>query len=724
MLKTTKTELLPIVLTVSLVMTLMYLFNPDQIYLLGLIAFVFCAFLFSFFNYIRTLKKIAPVIYSATLFMMLYFTFQTVKSGMYSENVSIFEFIYLPYDVGVRSTLYSLLLFMVSCYFFSSFIYYFTSVIYRQSVVFMIILIPCVVYAKKLEPLPFPLLVFMAALYICVMIHCKQRMLMKKIKVVMDGSYKKSLGLFILITLITATIIPKPELTPYRGVIDNLSNINLIPSERIGLFTDFSMGTTYNSYLSDRILFYVRSDEPLYLKKQAFDIYGDKGIWEVMTNNNFDYGHKIWEAEEKANDPGKFLLSVGDAVTVDSAFAEQYGLDSKYAYTLPSSEKTAMLIGYDFLTAAYLNPIGTFGLSVSDTYKTQNGEIFLTGNISLKQGDSFSLNYYSQLLNKNKLDEFSRNFLNDNYGDFLYDLKSVLKNNDLSDEEYYDTVKYKIEEYENAQSYLENSYAFYSSKLRSLAIDLTRDCESDLEKAIAIENYFWTNGFKYSLNYKPPSGSEGAEYFVFTSKKGACSDFASAMVIMAREAGLPARYVEGFVVREQTDDGRYVVRELHSHAYPEIYISGKGWTVFEPTVNSDEQQRTSDKGGFSLSTKTITAALLILLGIVIILIIIFSKTIKEAAFRISLRFRGKRKLSALFTRLRMIVAHKYGLSPDTLSIGDTERIIRESYNIDVSDFSDSFERMCYKDGFLSARGFSRYYSLYKAVYKSAKKNGG
>ncbi|MFA5657880.1 MAG: transglutaminase-like domain-containing protein [Oscillospiraceae bacterium] len=720
MITTAKKELLPILLTVSLVMTTSYLFNPDIIYLLGAIAFVTCAFLFSFFRYIRTLNKLAPVIYVLSLIAVSFFSLLLIAKGRYSEDIGIFEFIYLPYEQGVRSPLYSSLIFMLSCYAYSSFIYYFTSVVYRQSVVFMIILIPCVAYAKKLEQIPFPLLVLMAALYICVMIHCKQLYLMKNINVVMDSSYKKSLSIFILITVITASIIPKPELTPFSGVIDNLSNINIIPSQKIGNFTSYSMDNIYNNYLSDKILFYVEADEPLYLKKQVFDLY-DSNRWGVYTKNNFDYGYKSWEENARNDDFSLFMKNVAAAVKADSEFALRYSFDENFSgYDIASAEKSARIIGYDFRPAVYLTPLGICYLSVESTYKTENGEIFDDQTVDLSSGGGYFLKYFSQREYIGEMSDFSGHFTAESYIDFLYDLKTVIDNNGLYDGGFYQALTFEISEYENARSYYENTYELYSSRLRSLALDITGDCESDLEKALAIQDYFVENDFEYSLSFIPPSGSEGAEYFVFTSKKGSCSDYASAMVLMAREAGLPARYVEGFIAREVGDDGRYVVRELNSHAYPEVYISGMGWPAFEPTVSANSAADKSEDDKTLLTSKNITIGILILAGILTLVYILLSSRLKELVFRVSLKFKGKRKNAVLFSRLKKIAAEKHGLSPDTLSIGETKRLVYDGFGIDISAFAKSFEKMCYKDEKASSKGFKENYSLYKAVYSAAK----
>ncbi|HEX9969792.1 MAG TPA: transglutaminase-like domain-containing protein, partial [Acidimicrobiales bacterium] len=67
------------------------------------------------------------------------------------------------------------------------------------------------------------------------------------------------------------------------------------------------------------------------------------------------------------------------------------------------------------------------------------------------------------------------------------------------------------------------------------------------------------------------------------NKRGYCEQFAGAFAVMARSVGLPARVAVGFTPGELGADGRYHVRGLNAHAWPEVYIEGFGWTYFEPT---------------------------------------------------------------------------------------------------------------------------------------------
>lgn len=127
---------------------------------------------------------------------------------------------------------------------------------------------------------------------------------------------------------------------------------------------------------------------------------------------------------------------------------------------------------------------------------------------------------------------------------------------------------------------------------------------SDYQKALAIKNEIEQRA-KYNTNVPAtPSGSDPVEHFLFTAREGYCDVFASAMVLMARQAGLPARYVIGYIVNDpvRDDKGQFIVREKDSHAWAEIYFEGKGWVIFDPTEGAEAVEG-GERGSASDSSK-------------------------------------------------------------------------------------------------------------------------
>lgn len=131
-------------------------------------------------------------------------------------------------------------------------------------------------------------------------------------------------------------------------------------------------------------------------------------------------------------------------------------------------------------------------------------------------------------------------------------------------------------------------------RVGEMARTVTKDAASDYEKARAVENYLRAN-YTYGLDKtKPPAaGQDFVDQFLFEHRVGYCDHFSSAMVVMLRSAGVPARWVKGFapgqiVSAESAEaDGAAVyhvkVRNKDAHSWVEAYIPPTGWVPFDPT---------------------------------------------------------------------------------------------------------------------------------------------
>ncbi len=121
-------------------------------------------------------------------------------------------------------------------------------------------------------------------------------------------------------------------------------------------------------------------------------------------------------------------------------------------------------------------------------------------------------------------------------------------------------------------------------RVRDLATQITTVHGNDYDKVRAIERYLSTS-YDYTLRTSPPLvGTDFVDHFLFTSKKGYCVHFSTAMVVMLRSVGIPARWVTGFAPGEYDSESReYIVRRKDAHAWVEVYFEGIGWVEFEPT---------------------------------------------------------------------------------------------------------------------------------------------
>lgn len=106
------------------------------------------------------------------------------------------------------------------------------------------------------------------------------------------------------------------------------------------------------------------------------------------------------------------------------------------------------------------------------------------------------------------------------------------------------------------------------------------------DQARAIETFL--RQYPYSLDIDaPPEGVDMVDYFLFDLQKGFCDYYASAMVVMARSVGLPARLAIGYLQQPPDPLGVQRIRQVNAHSWAEIYFAGYGWVEFEPTAPFD-----------------------------------------------------------------------------------------------------------------------------------------
>lgn len=80
-----------------------------------------------------------------------------------------------------------------------------------------------------------------------------------------------------------------------------------------------------------------------------------------------------------------------------------------------------------------------------------------------------------------------------------------------------------------------------------------------------------------------PYGEDFIEYFMYEKKEGYCVYFASAAVMIFRCLGIPARFVQGYIIPPVDADTELSIDDSYAHAWPEIYVDGFGWLPVEVT---------------------------------------------------------------------------------------------------------------------------------------------
>lgn len=120
----------------------------------------------------------------------------------------------------------------------------------------------------------------------------------------------------------------------------------------------------------------------------------------------------------------------------------------------------------------------------------------------------------------------------------------------------------------------------FSEAAGALATELTAGAQSDLDRAIILENYF-----RSEFNYDPETSSptQSIEDFL-ESQSGNVEAFAGTYAAMLRSLGIPSRVAVGFLPGTEVEDdpGLFIVRQGDAHAWTEVYL-GSMWFRFDPT---------------------------------------------------------------------------------------------------------------------------------------------
>lgn len=121
------------------------------------------------------------------------------------------------------------------------------------------------------------------------------------------------------------------------------------------------------------------------------------------------------------------------------------------------------------------------------------------------------------------------------------------------------------------------------------------DANTPFDRARAIESWLRKN-IRYNESISaPPANVDAVEWLLFDAQEGYCTYFATAMIVMLRNLGIPARLAAGFSQGElEPVASQFVVRERDAHTWVEVYFPGYGWINFEPTAAQAPITRTGD----------------------------------------------------------------------------------------------------------------------------------
>jgi transglutaminase-like putative cysteine protease len=124
-----------------------------------------------------------------------------------------------------------------------------------------------------------------------------------------------------------------------------------------------------------------------------------------------------------------------------------------------------------------------------------------------------------------------------------------------------------------------------TTRTRDLAAEIAAEAENPYDAARAVETYLRESIAYNEAVQPPPEDAEPVDYVLFESQEGYCTYYASAMTVMLRSLGIPARMVAGFSQGTFDPDlNGFVVLESDAHTWVQVYFPQYGWIDFEPTA--------------------------------------------------------------------------------------------------------------------------------------------
>lgn len=239
--------------------------------------------------------------------------------------------------------------------------------------------------------------------------------------------------------------------------------------------------------------------------------------------------------------------------------------------------RTVLQIQYKRFHTKYLFAPAKWTVISADHAQVVNEEVHFDKKVGY--GTKYDVTYYQMNLNAQCFADLLRSETEENPDNWDY-VRYYYGNNGWA--------HYTVKDLENYRTAVKAKYAteiILPETVELLLAELFAECETDYDKLKALERYLSSMEYTASPGKLPEwvdSQETFAEYFFTEGRRGYCSYFATAFVLVARAEGLPARYVEGLCVPVTKDKNMMATTDM-THAWPEVYFEGIGWIPFEPT---------------------------------------------------------------------------------------------------------------------------------------------
>ena len=342
--------------------------------------------------------------------------------------------------------------------------------------------------------------------------------------------------------------------------------------------------------LNRTLVLKVQSPHNVYLNGVSKDIYTGTR-WVTGSTETSNIGNDYNSLYDDTNE----MLAGMKLLTTDKSYLINYFFLDKVNITFQNLKTKSLFI-----------PSKTLTFTPND--KSINGMTDANGSFSVKdrlnKGFKYSVELYSPKFGSKEFIDALRKSKSDLYNDYLLKAKfpdyfssnsesTSTQNDQIVVAGKFDENSEEIQQIKALQENARDIEAKYvqlpqsvPQRVRDLSVSITASSDNRYDKVKAIEQ-FLSSKFPYNLDVRTtPRNRDFVDYFIFDLKEGYCTYYASAMAVLARSAGIPARYVEGYMLPPkpiEPGSSTYMVSNMQAHAWVEVYFEGYGWLPFEPT---------------------------------------------------------------------------------------------------------------------------------------------
>lgn len=690
--------ILPYTFAVTIAAAIINVYVKEAVSVYTLLAAVLSAAVFAVCEFINRHRKLGVPVYLVLMAIVLVsINIFMDKSG---DRFGFVEWFLSAGEFSDNTVLYLLPTIIGFSFFITSIVYYFSHIIYRISIMTLLSIIPCALFVKTAQNVPTGYMALLAALNVFIYIQQNRSLLTNGKLVAGKGAAAAAYVDFAVAAVLIAVLIPKPQETPFYEKFEEFTtrfSLRGNYGQMSGEYTKHSGNADDYLMMESRLLYYVNTYKPQHFKAQVFDSYNsEKRYWEY--NPELTTGYRKWQQSSE-----KLKLS--------TLYDIYKNVGGEFADTLPDdmafddNKYFARIRAVDYPSNFAIAPVRITSLAFIDnteldSCRTKAGEIF-PAKTKLSANEGYDIYYYDQDFARTSgwMDAGLCDISMSEYGEELKNTASKLRKSGGNDslaaaaESFYD-------DYSDALVYDAKNYSKPSETIQKLSEEITAGLEYDYQKAEALEAFFHSGDFIYDLAYKAPEENDTPEYFILESKRGTCSDFATAYCLLARAAGLTVRYVEGFNCTYSEMNQLYIITTENSHAYPEVFIPGAGWLVYEPTVRGDNSQNgnsgADDNKENDKISMLITVAAVIISALAVLLLFMLLPVLEKLFFKVRVHCAAPEKaIILIYGRFISRISRMWNISCTSMTVEQVEEFVCTKTGESCSPLTEPFTEVCY-----------------------------